>query len=404
MALALAALIGACNDPTGPDDLVRLDFCSDATPVWFGFRDEGGTWTRVTGDDKGTFTFTPQGKVLLTYVLLQPPYTFAFDRYVTADELREASGATCRERRGPELLYGTLTGIGAGNIAVVSVGNAGGSWMRQGDGSFNTGSIPDGPIDVVVVRAPDASAAGCAEVIPDRVIVQRDLNFNNTLPPLSFDTHGESPQSHQVSFSGLAASDVLGYSARLVTRTTNAMLTMACRSGPVTSAFRTLAAASMRTDDYYTLAAQIPQFAATRSSRMHFATPGNKDLAFGPPASAATRSLISSTPMVRYQVSIARQPEYPDYVWANLGQEAGSANPRRFASILMSAAYANEGGSWELAIPDMTQAPGWSDWGLFPERVPSCNVSVHRGRWVLGFDVRPTENEVERSATASCAS
>src|SRR5438132_6747582 len=121
----LALTLVGCQDSTVPINQkmidVLLDFCSDATPVWFAFQNQNGQWTRVTPNGEGTVAFTAADRLTIAYVT-QRGSDYTTEILNTANtELEKVSGTACNEEIGTKQLNGTLTGLTGTQIALVSM-------------------------------------------------------------------------------------------------------------------------------------------------------------------------------------------------------------------------------------------------------------------------------------------
>jgi hypothetical protein len=155
-------------------------------PVWFAYRDGTGPWTPVTGS-AGVFTFNiSQSKGGFVFATSNPPSGMLNVLLMSRAELTAGPLTFCPT--GPtstKFVNGTVAGLGAGDIAHLSLGGASGS--ASVNGGFSILGIATGPQDLIGFRhnrTVDQGGAGN----PDRGIIRRDLDPANaaSLPVLDF--------------------------------------------------------------------------------------------------------------------------------------------------------------------------------------------------------------------------
>src|SRR5437867_4387734 len=126
VAVAFLALFAAgckldVGAPTLPNLDLALDFCSNETPVWFAYQNEGAPWTRVTPDAAGTFRFNATYRVTLALVRQSGSDYHTQITGATNRELQEVSNITCLEQTGSKQLNGSVAGLSGSQKAEVSM-------------------------------------------------------------------------------------------------------------------------------------------------------------------------------------------------------------------------------------------------------------------------------------------
>jgi hypothetical protein len=167
---------------------VTLDFsgCPDARkPIWFAYQDGTAAWTHIIGaadvyrfdvaSTKGGYAFVSRDQATAVTVSL-----------ATRAELTGSTISACDSPSvGSKRLTGTVTGLGAGDVAYVGMGGP----NPDPDGgpiatSFTLDGIQDGNQDLIAYRS-NRSALGTRE----RAIIRRDQNIphDGTIGTIDFD-------------------------------------------------------------------------------------------------------------------------------------------------------------------------------------------------------------------------
>src|SRR5688572_12414824 len=186
---------GACVDsgapPTPQLSDLTLDFCATDAPVFFAIQNEGEGWQRITGLAGHTFAFEATRRVAIAMTFDRGSSFLTDVYYTTAEELLPLSGNACTEVFGSKTVHGSVSNVGTGGRAVVSMSGAEVN-VAPPTTSFTLQDVPDAPQDLIAHRDANALAT---DVVPDRVIVRRAQNpiDGATLSDLNFSVEAVTP-------------------------------------------------------------------------------------------------------------------------------------------------------------------------------------------------------------------
>lgn len=400
VALAACDLSVADPEPQVPIDLA-LDFCSNDVPVWFAYQNQQGSTTRVLPDVDGTFRFTASNRVVIGFVRQDGADYHTDFIYATNTELESISGVACLEESGTRTVNGTVSGFGAGQIAVVGM-NFASAPLQAGNTSYSLTNLPERPLDLVASRQNVAGAARAA----DRVVLRRTQNIANNGSAALIDfsqVGGEVIQAASVNaaVSGILANEFAYLQNNFFSQLeTSHSLSYVEDIGNATYMTASIPAASLAAGEYHDLVllAINAGIGSIRGAENFFRAPTTQTLALGPTLSSPTVTSIPHAPYVRLRMQLPAQASYDDAVSVAYQQQLTFSVTT--VNIFQTFGHVRSVfGNWQLDIPDLTGADGWQDaWGLKTGANIDWTVTAFGGRAALMFGARPNDGEFARYA------
>ena len=401
----LALTLVSCQDSTVPINQrmidVLLDFCSDATPVWFAFQNQNDRWTRVTANGEGTFAFTAADRLSIAYVT-QSGSDYTTEILNTANtELEKVSGVACTEKSGTKQLNGTLAGLGGSQVALVSM-FVSSAYLTAQQSSYSLTQLASRPLDLIATRG---TIAGANQDF-DRIIIRRNLNLvnNATIPVVDFNSiEAAVPTTVASTVSGKASNEsgflALNFFSQL--RTTHFLQYVdAIQNGSVS--IETVPAQVLSEGDYHDLFVIATDGAGgARGVENFFKTPANQTLSIASVLAPPTVTSVATTPSLRLRTTVARQPQYNSAVRAVYDKQNSQFSSTEVA-VTTTQGFADVG-TWDLTIPDLSGVAGWQNaWGLVSGGgTVSWSVTAYGGRPELLFGAGPILPESVQFASRS---
>lgn len=159
-----------------PTNNIVWRFCNtDRFPIWFAYQDGlTGTWQRVTETSAGQYNFAVgQPQVGVATVTSNLGKITTRVGYYGLGEMAAAAASECTENpvAGTKSLSGSVTGfVTSTEVATVSLGTALSGATSQATSAFTINRVPNGPLDLVAVRADLVTS------IASRVLLTRNVN------------------------------------------------------------------------------------------------------------------------------------------------------------------------------------------------------------------------------------
>ena len=354
-----AALAAGCSETTAPEPWksVALDFCEGPVPTWLAVQNDGDRWRELTADASGTFAFEATPRVSVAYVFASSGYATTIYN-LTRDELEMFAPALCRQPSGTRSLSGSVAGVTGGEWVSLSIGGSG--FVRGSDvTTFSFNRLADAPLDLVATRGNPAGTF-------DRVIVRSSVNQPSgaTLPTLDFSSAEALPlTAHTVTIANRGSDDFYMTSAFVSANGTYHSLGLAnVVTGSSMAATVAVPGTLSAAGDFHHLFASATNHATGggRYMTVYTANPVGKTLTLGPELSTPSIS-IATIPYLRPRVAIPSQREYPSAMEAYFSQQVGCA--MRVHAIHTSAGFVGRRpATWQLELPDMTEAGYQSVW------------------------------------------
>jgi hypothetical protein len=404
--VAGAALLGACDlsiptEPLVPVDLV-LDFCADDVPVWFAYQNQDGATVRVLPDAGGTFRFTATNRVVIAMVWQEGADYHTEFVYATNRELEALSTAGCLEEAGTKTVNGTVSGFGAGQVSVMSMGFATTS-LVSGNASYSLTNLPDRPLDLIASRQGFTGT----QRIADRLVIRRTQTFvnNGMVPAIDFDgAEAVAPTTASATVSGILSGEFAylqnnffsqletSHSLSYVEDITNASYT-----------FAAVPLATLAAGDYHDLIllAVNSGDASVRGVENYFRGAVAQTLPLGPPLAQPAITQIQNQEYLRLRMQVGLQNSYDDAISVRYLQQLPLSVTT--VSLWGTIGYLRAVfGNWTLDIPDVTGADGWQDaWGMKLTAPVDWTVTAFGGRSELMFGAKPSDGEFVRYAIRS---
>jgi hypothetical protein len=392
---SLPVLAIACGDVTAPPkESVTLNFCQTAPVIWLAARNERDEWREIAPDAPGTYTFdaTPRVSVAFVRHFLSDYATDVLN--LTRDELRSVADRQCPALSGTRELYGSIAGITAQQSATVKMGQFGAS-LNVSFPSFELGALPDGPLDLIATRA-----GGGGTVLPDRVIVRRDVDLPSgaTMPVLDFaSAEALAFPVATLTFANRGSDPVYLTSDYQTVNGTTHRLLWYDRLFADAAGFVGMPAALRRAGDSQVLAAYTSGAVGTRELIRTYGEAMDMTFAFGPPMSEPTSRFVTDAPYIRPGVSVPSQADYADAMQSFWSQLAGG-NVRYLMMITSAAFLGGRPATWELELPDMS-ATGYESAWAFPHTFGlNARPRGIDGQLRLVLEAAPRDGDMVRTA------
>lgn len=397
-------LVAGCSDSTSPEPQklvdVLLDFCSNDTPVWFAYQNEGEAWTPISANTEGTYSFTANNHVILAFVRQSGTDYHTEIIYTTSTDLEKVTGQACLEEGGTKTLNGTIAGIAGAEQAVVTM-NFSSVYLVPQQTSFALTQLATRPLDLVASRVIVNGNTQAA----DRIILRRTVTLlnNATMPVLDFaSVEAFAPATITAIVSGYSISETTllqnNFFSQLETSLT---LSAISGAGNGAMAVTTVPSTVLAAGDYHDMFAfGITSNGSVRGVERFFRS-GNQTLAIGGTLATPTVTTIGTTPYIRLRTQLSRQTEYGGAVNVEYDQQHLNQTVTT-VSVTATAGFAGSG-SWTLDIPNLTSVAGWQNsWGLLGGGgTIEWTVSAYSARAELLLGAKPADGETVNFASQS---
>lgn len=350
---------------------VSFAFCGE-TPIWAAVQDGTGAWTQAPISNGAISFDLNSGKGGVAYVTGNAATGYQLTvLYATAQELGAPGQAgACQNATSTtgKTVNGSIVGMGPTNGAAVALGNASGTATAFlfGQTTFTLTNVPDGSVDL---GAALTGISGTSLVV-DKLFLQRGLNpaDGSTLQPIDFGgSDAFDPVTKQLTVANLGT-DQAGLT---VSFHTAGGIMIPYSVGATSSTGNTFSFPAVPSDklisgDFHTvqvLATPGENATSGRMAGISFHDPADQTVTLGPSLSAATASVLGTSPNALIGISYGAQSEY-NTLWSAVFSQGTNAASRA-VTVTMTAGYAAGAGTIELDVPDLSGAAGWnSDWGL----------------------------------------
>lgn len=362
-------IVGACDSTTEPEEQrlvnVLLDFCANDTPVWFAFRNQDADWVRVNPDAEGTFALTATNRVILAFTRLDGASPHTEIVYAHNMELETISGRACLEETGSIQVNGSVTGVGAGELAQVSANFETVFVDPEVQTAFELSQLPARPVDIVASRV---SVDGPSHA-SNRVIIRRSFppTNNATLQPLDFSvvsTEVFTPTTATLSITGATGAGGYVLSNFFSQLETSHELTYLDGLPPSSVSVTAIPTAQLAEGDYHSVFAVVFDASGNaRGAQRYFRAPAVLPMPIAGEAPSPAISAIASAPYLRLRASAQRPTAYGGAF--NIEYMQTQSISERRVTVTMTRLYHSGGGTWTVDVPDLSSVAGWQNgWGL----------------------------------------
>lgn len=405
--LIALSLLAACHDdpaaPTKdppPPAVAQVTFCAGLEPHWLAFQDGDGAWVRAQPSteggrivfrrtlsaNRGGVALARQAAAQLTALAIQ--YGTPAELAIVGDTIPQHCGAPT-----VETLTGTVAGLGAGQVGIVSAGFASREAVQAAeDHDFELRGLLPGPQEILAVRA--MSGTGTLS----SMILRRTpaLPDGAAIPVLDFD----SPEAFQpvpgvLTLAGRGTDEVIGITSLRTAHSQNVVTFLAGDARATTRPFAGLPASRLEAGEMQSVTVTATPTAANavRSATLFFRAPGALTLAFGAPSDPPTVDVAAAAPTLRLRARFAPQADYDRQVAIAFQQGQNTT-----VSVAMTAAYAAlNGAGYELTVPELSAVQGFdSHWALRGGEPVFWSSSRIGGTLGLGANAVPDDGATSR--------
>lgn len=397
----VAMSLSACSDSTSPSpeliDMI-LDFCSDQTPAFFAYLNQGGAWTRVAGDANGTFSFRTSPHFAVAVVHQVGTSSSTEFIHTTTSEMESFNNVACTETAGTKTLNGTAAGMPTGYSAMISMGGSF-DYITAPAVSYALASLPNGPLDLVAQRESFVTTT-----VPDKIIVRRAQNLASTIPVLDFSAaEAANILVNTLTIAGLSASED-NYLWQDFHTSTTRNHSLASTQFFTTSTQTIYGAPSTQTGDLHelNLEGDASNGASYRGETQYYRVPGNRTATLGTSLNNPTITSATPSPYVRLRVQLPSQSEYGSLVSAFFEQSTSSAD--RIVVVTATAGYfVNTPSTWQIEIPDLSGVSGFPTTAMLQTGSQASWWVDAYGGSAVGFMGKPTDGTTLHYAGRSSA-
>ena len=383
----------------GGNNRVTFNFaCERERPIWVAAQSESGAWTRVTGTND-VYAFNVGARGGIAYVTQSGSTYDLTVVYGSAAELGTGGSNVCATlpARGTKRLTGTVAGLGATDLATISLGTDVATVAPGQSTTFTLDSLPEGRLTLGATR----SSLGESGIVPNRIILRRGVNYpnNSAIPTLDFNgTEAFAPASATLTLANLGTDDAI---------VSTGLFTGAFAFGGFASSFgegsqlRYYGLPTDRLEAGELHFVSVSAFSdlqggggdATtfRSTATFVRTITDRTLTLPPNLSTPTVSAAATAPYLRPRATLPVQSEYAS------GVTIGYSQTDRFATVSVTPGYLGSATTWDVSIPDLTAAGFDPTWGLRGGARTMWSVTAFGG-FAPGLGGLPTEGTLFRFA------
>ena len=410
--VCLLALLAACSDYTSPYapppppppevQTVSVTFCNLYAPLWLGYQDGDGAWTRVTptvanGNSVFQLSFTANRGAVATVLLGSPGTTSLQVLYGTPEELTSI-GLNTPRICGPtpvRTVLGTVAGVDTNERAIVRGGFGSVTVAHHGE-DFALDHVPAGPRDIVAGRA---TLVAAGDELLTRLILRRgvDLPDSASVGVLDFDAPGAfAPVVANVTFTGAGVDGAFIFTQLHSANSENQFSLPFPGASGLNQSYYALPEAQLAAGDLQELVATAHDDtpSAGRSVLWYFRSPVDRTLDFGPNIITPTFATVATTPSLRIRAHFEPQDAYDREAAVAYTSDGPSG-----VAVLMTAAYAALQGGYDLVTPELSGVAGFNPaWELHTDASVRWSANRMGGTLGLGIDPVPTDGAIRRAA------
>ena len=328
--------------------------------LWFAYQDGNGAWTPVTGTN-GVYNFNITAATGgYTYVILQGSVTQTVVQYLTRSEMTSAPINLCPSGAATKTVNGTVTGMGATDLANFWLG--GGAGSSNLNGAFSMTKVQSGTHDFIAYRRSFTSGGN-----PDRAVIRRDQNIaaGGSVGSVDFNA-GDSfaPSNATITVNSVAAGEGITHGMAYYTNPACTYATLYAFIGTHPTPFTAsgIPTGMQRATDFHqiyvtgvTQASPTAPPTATRTVQEWFRVLGNRDVAL-PAAMPAPTITTLPGPYKRLQAAYTVPADYQLNTIFAYTEGSGM----RFASVSASLGYLGSPNA-TLAMPNFDGLANWNN-------------------------------------------
>lgn len=181
---------------------VTFTFCAQSgMPLWLAYRNDAGPWTQVVGA-AGVYQFQIDTRGAVAWVLPDGGgKTELYVAYGSRQELIGRGANFCVGNGGAKTINGSVTNLGAAEIAQIYLGTSSASVVGALPMPFVLNNVEEGVLDLVATR----NVISGAGIAANAIVLNRDINpaNNATLSPIDLASgHTLTNQTATVNFLG----------------------------------------------------------------------------------------------------------------------------------------------------------------------------------------------------------
>lgn len=360
---------------------ISWKFCnSSRVPRFFAVKDGSGAWRHIvpsgpaagTAADPTTFNFSlAQGTAGIAMVKLGEKMSsspliqgFRWDVfYLTAAEVVEQAAAECtrwpdvttRSASAPVSGYQSFDAImaSASRFALVSVGSTG-----PASTTLSASTLRPGSFDLFLTRS-SFTGSPQAPISVLSIILRRGLDpaSGATLPALNFASEGFAPATGTVSFGNTGGEPFFLAQNFLTANALNAPMHASATYTQTSRTWFGVPASRLQAGDLHELAATTATASARRAVITFDDQVSSRTLDFGP--ALPTPSVVGGTGAAPWLIRATGSVSVEYNARASLYLRETIADPRAFL-IVASRGYLGGSGSYDLSIPDLSAATGFT--------------------------------------------
>jgi hypothetical protein len=352
------------NGGTGGSQ-VTLDFSgcrASEMPIWVGYQDGSGDWAQATGDGF-VYTFQIAGGTM-AYAWYAEPEGIPMTQVTflaTEEILAVQPFLICNPPRGTASMSGIVEGLGASQLAGVTLGPGFGATTGAAP-EVVVGGLTEGTMDLVAFRA-DLSASP----VPDRLLLRREVEVTDggSLGTLDFDgSESFDPAWAIMSVSGAGGAPsnfLMGYLSGDQCLGSNGALARAQGVQTGSVELPGIPPDRQRNGDVHQLTITQAEAGSARLATQFFRVLSDRTLALPPSIDPSVSD--DDGAYRRMSASFAIPSPFRE---GSSGMAALTLSDNDGKSFVTGVSLSRISGSTaEVTTPDLSGAPGWSDaWAL----------------------------------------
>jgi hypothetical protein len=381
--LTLLLAVAACGrDVSAPTNWITIDLCQAYD--WVAYLNEGGSWTRLTSNER-LQSFPATEKLVLATVRLSGGALLTVD-HLTAAQAVERPCFDFVSAGTPKLVRGSVAGLGPQFFPTLTISGKGSTAVHPDSLTFWWMAAPV-PHDILGFRRPKPSNPW----IVDRMIFRRGLDLTgvDTVPPLDFESaEAFAPAVNLVTIVNAPPGGVNAFS-RFRSSTGLGELLSATFNDVTGAIAYSIPGDRLIDGDMHDLNIG----GAGRGVTHYYRQPIDRTITIGPAMAIPTFTPVAPAPYLRVRAELAYQPEYGSSVSVHLTQ-----NGSQHITLTATREYSGASSAvWSLTVPDLRGVDGFQTTWAPPPGAFGSSVYVSDQRADF-FVTGPRDGETVRRA------